>query len=135
MMHGDGKRGNLGFEDCNDHTKIFWFIKKEFIEELLKKHNHPYSLIYFASCYSSYGDLNESSLTFLTINSGLSQYAIGFNGSMGSEKTLPTFAETFYTHFFKGDSIEEAFYKAVLKLKTDNNTYWYKPTLYKTVTA
>jgi len=126
MLHGR-EDGYLGFEDASDHRKIEWIPPEAFVE-LLKPHR--YELVFLSCCYSGYGDRDRQSLAQMLINEGVAKTVVAFNGSMGSNVTLPGFVEKFYGRYSFAKDPEDAFIGAVDFLHRGKNRYRDKPVLF-----
>jgi hypothetical protein len=128
-----GNPDSIGFEEQQDHWKIDWERNEEIVKLLKTANTKPFAfnLIFYASCHSASSSRFLSSMTFETIKSQLSRYAIGFNGAIGSKFCLPEFSRVFYNHFYIRWEVDEAFRQAVSTLIDKKDDYWYAPMLYK----
>lgn len=127
MMHG--KKNRLGLESEQYHTILEWLSGKDLgiIDPKIGK----YKFIILSMCDGAKPEESGNTLAFNLIKSGIAEHVIGFNGTVGSNKTIPIFMEQFYGNVIKELNVEEAFSKAVLKLIDLKNEYWFRPVLYK----
>lgn len=127
IMHGR-ENGALGFEDPSDYSRIAWLDPQEFIDKF--KSSKPFNFIFLSCCYSGYGDMRNASLAYKLVQAGVCNYVVAFNGSVGSEKTLPMFAKEFYKQYMVNGSVQESFHRAFKLLAELQKPYWYRPVLY-----
>lgn len=129
MMHG--KKNRLGLENEQYHTILEWLSGDDL--GLIDPKIGKYKFIMLSMCDGANPEESGNTLAFNLIQSGITEYVIGFNGAIGSNKTIPIFMEQFYGNLIKELNVEDAFNRAVLKLIDLKNEYWFRPVLYKEI--
>jgi hypothetical protein len=126
LSHGS-ERGEVGFENSTEFSKIKWIEADSFVELLPKVRRE---LIFLSCCYSGSAAHEGTSLAYRLVKNGLAKNVVAFSGGLGSEYTLPRFVTGFYSTYLRTFDAKGAFNDGLRHLSSKQKTYIDRPVLY-----